>query len=336
MQSKIICAFLLLVGLMGCQPQVANEQLEQWHQEAIAENKRLTKAYASNLSEKWIFRIQGQVKKPITLNWTDIQKRSTAKITSVKPHPGSSKKPIEFSGISVKSILEEAGIDPDAEDVTIVASDAYYDNIKLKHLYASQAVLAIAEDGRLIRRDEGGPIHLVFDRSSKVDPEALSHQTWVFYVTHLIVGTEPLRLKIEKTTLEREDIEKLPTHTISVLVGYKLAWPSEPVQLVGVKIRDILRSQNVTIPAGSILKVRRKSMDGLDPQKYVRIPAKLIDECDVMLAYQWGADSKNIPAQKGGPLTLAYGNNCPDDIVKSLAWLTFVESMSVESAEEKS
>jgi hypothetical protein len=89
------------------------------------------------------------------------------------------------------------------------------------------------------------------------------------------------------------------------------------------------------MPTGSILKVRRKSMDDLDPQKSVKIPASLVNDCNVMLVYKWGTDAQSIPASKGGPLTLAYGNNCPSETVKNLAWLPFVESISVESAEIK-
>ncbi len=330
-----IALLLIFVGLTGCQSQASNDQLEQWHQEAIAENARLTETYSANLTDKWVLRIQGQIQQPITLNWADIEKLSTTTINSIKPHAGSLKTPIEFRGISVEKILEEAGVETGVEEVTIIASDAYYATVSVKDLYLNQALLAIAESGKPIRRNEGGPIHLVYYRGPEIDQQILDKQSWVFYVTHIVVGTEPLRLKVEDKTLERADLEKLPTHKFTALVGYKIGWKPEQVQLIGIKIRDILRSQNMTISPNSILKVRRKAMDDLQAQKSVEIPANLIDNCDVMLAYQWGADSQNIPASKGGPLTLAYGNNCPKEAVKNLAWLPFVESISVEPAEIK-
>lgn len=328
-----VSLLLSFVGLTGCQSQASNNQLEQWHKEAIAENAQLTETYSSKLTDKWVLRIQGQVQKPITFNWSEIEKLSTTTINSIKPHVGSPKTPLEFRGISVEKMLKEAGVKTDIEEVTIIASDSYYATVSVKDLYLNQALLAIAESGKPIRRNEGGPIHLVYYRSPEIAQHILDKQFWVFYVTHIVVGTEPLRLKVENNILERADLEKLPTHKITALVGYKIGWKPEQVQLIGIKIRDILRSQNVTIPPKSILKVRRKSMDDLDPQKSVKIPANLIDECDVMLAYQWGADSQNIPASKGGPLTLAYGNNCPNETIKKLAWLPFVESISVEPAE---
>ncbi len=330
-----ISLLLIFVGLTGCQSQASNDQLDQWHKEAIAENERLTETYSSDLTNKWVLRIQGQIQKPITLNWSEIEKLSTTTINSIKPHAGSLKTPIEFRGISVEKILEQAGVDNGVEEVTIIASDAYYATVSVKDLYLNQALLAISESGKPIRRNEGGPIHLVYYRGPEINQQTLNKQSWVFYVTHLVVGTEPLRLKVENNILQRADLEKLPTHKITALVGYKIGWKPEQVQLIGIKIRDILRSQNVIIPPNSILKVRRKAMDDLQPQKSVKIPANLIDNCDVMLAYQWGADSQNIPASKGGPLTLAYGNNCPNETVKNLAWLPFVESISVEPAEIK-
>jgi DMSO/TMAO reductase YedYZ molybdopterin-dependent catalytic subunit len=332
---RFLCAFLFLAGLMGCQPQVANEQLEQWHQEAIAENARLTETYRSNLSNNWVIRVQGQVQNPITLTWKEIESLADTTMISVKPYSGSPKTPFKFRGILAEKLLKKAVVESSVEEVTIVASDSFYTTITLKDLYFHQGLLAISENDQPIRRNEGGPVHMLYYYNPQDLSRGTNERGWSYYATHVIVGTEPLQLKVENSVLERVDLEKLPIHKTTVLVGFQLGWKSEPVPLVGIKIRDILRSQNVIMPPKSILKVRRKSMDDLDPQKSVKIPANLIDECDVMLAYQWGEDSQNIPASKGGPLTLAYGNNCPSEALKNLAWLPFVESISVETVEPK-
>ncbi|PZO41472.1 MAG: hypothetical protein DCF19_09725 [Pseudanabaena frigida] len=332
---SIISLCIVLVGLMGCQAQVSDAQLDQWYKEAIAENSRLTETYGSNLTDNWIVRVQGQVQKPITLNWKEIEALADTKFNSINAHLGDLTTPHEFQGISVQKLLEKAIVNSGVEDLTIVAADAYYATITLKDIYRNQGLLTILEAGKPIRRNEGGPIHLAYFRDAQLPQEEIKKQRWVHYVTHLVVGTEPLRLKVEKETIELADLEKLPTHRITMLVGYKIGWKYEPVDLIGVKLRDILRSQNVVIPNESVVRVRRKSMDDLDPQKSVKIPANLINDCDVMLAYKWGTDAQSIPASKGGPITLAYGNNCPSDAVKNLAWLPFVESISVESAETK-
>jgi DMSO/TMAO reductase YedYZ molybdopterin-dependent catalytic subunit len=326
----------ILTFLLGCQAQVSNDQLDKWYKEAIAENARLTDLHGSNLSENWILRVQGQVQKPITLKWAEIEALADTKFISINPHPGAITTPQEFQGISVQKLLEKAIINSGVEELTVVAADAYYTTIAIKDVYRNQGLLTILEAGKRIRRNEGGPIHLAYFRDANSPQGEIDKQRWVHYVTHLIVGTEPLRLRVEKATLELADLEKLPTHKITTLVGYQIGWKYEPVDLIGVKLRDILRSQNVVMNNESVLRVRRKSMDDLDPQKSVKIPASLVNDCDVMLVYKWGTDAQSIPASKGGPITLAYGNNCPSETVKNLAWLPFVESISVESAEIKS
>jgi DMSO/TMAO reductase YedYZ molybdopterin-dependent catalytic subunit len=331
LQWSRIAIGLLMATLAGCQSQASNEQLDQWHKETIAENIRLTQANTSGLSKDWKLTIQGEIQKPITLDWMRIEKLATTQLITQEPHSNSLKTPVTFRGISVKDILEKAGVQSGVDEVTIVASDAYYSTMPLKQLNNQQALLATLKEGSLIRRNEGGPLYMVYYNNPKVNPDATDQQHWVYYVTHLIVGTEPLRLKVGSKSLKRVDLEKLPSHKMTTLVGYKIGWSSEPVQLVGVRIRDILRSQKLTIPKQSILKVRRKSMDDRDPQKSVLLTASLIDRCDVMLAYAFGADAQPIPASKGGPLTLAYGQNCPNDVVKKLAWLPFVESLSIEA-----
>jgi hypothetical protein len=330
---RLISLGLLIGVLGGCQSQASNEQLDQWHREAIAENDRLAKANVSDLTKDWKLTIQGQTQKTVTLNWSQLEALATTSYSSQKPYPDSPKTPFEFRGVSVMPLLNQAGILPDEQQVTIVAADAYYATMPIKDFVKHQGMLAIAENGKPIRRNDGGPLHMVFhsNPNGKVNERAITQTEWVYYVTHLIVGTETLKLKVGQKTLGLADLERLPSHKLTTLVGYKIGWNADPVQLIGVKVQDVLRSQNIQLPPDSSLKIRRKSMDDRDPQKSVLIPAKVLQSCDVLLAYQWGPDAQPILASKGGPLTLAYGKNCTSETVKNLAWLPFVESLSVES-----
>jgi hypothetical protein len=227
----------ILTFLLGCQAQVSNDQLDKWYKEAIAENSRLTETYGSNLTDNWIIRVQGQVQKPITLNWTEIEALADTKFIGINANPGSPTTPHEFQGISVQKLLEKAIVNSGVEDLTVVAADAYYTTIALKDVYRNQGLLTILEAGKPIRRNEGGPIHLAYFRDANLPQEEINKQRWVHYVTHLVVGTEPLRLKVEKATIELADLEKLPTHKITTLVGYKLGWEYKPVDLIGIKIQ---------------------------------------------------------------------------------------------------
>jgi hypothetical protein len=321
---------LILIGLTSCQTPISQVTITQQHQAAIAENDRLTQANVTDLSKDWQFTIQGQTTQSLTLNWPALTQQATTTIHSQRPYSGSPKGLSEFRGVSVAQLLDRVGIETGVTEATIVAADSYYVSLPIQNLIRHQALLAIAENGKPMRRQEGGPLHFVYLNNDSISPQTLLEQNWVYYATHIIIGNEPLKLKIGPKRLDRASIGKLPTHKITNTVGYKHGWKPDPVELIGVKLQDILRSQKIKLTPQSVIKIRRKSMDDRDPQKSVRIPASLLKTCDVILAHRWGPDAQTIPTNKGGPLTLAYGNNCTSDAAKNLAWLPFVESLTIE------
>jgi hypothetical protein len=321
---------LLLIGLSSCQTPVNPTTIAQEHQAAIAENDRLTQANITDLSKDWQFTIQGQTTQSLTLNWPSLTQQATTTIHSQRPYAGSPKGLSEFRGVSVAQLIDRVGMETGVTEATIVAADSYYVSIPIQNLIRHQALLAISENGKPMRRQEGGPLHFVYLNNDSISQKVLLEQHWVYYATHIIIGNEPLKLKIGPKTLDRNALEKLPSHKITNTVGYKHGWKPDPVDLIGVKLQDILRSQKIKLTPQSIIKIRRKSMDDRDPQKSVRIPASAINTCDILLAHRWGPDAQTIPTHKGGPLALAYGKNCTSDAAKNLAWLPFVESLTVE------
>jgi DMSO/TMAO reductase YedYZ molybdopterin-dependent catalytic subunit len=330
-QFAYLSGSLLFIGLSSCQSRINPAQIEQWHQEAVAENDRLIQAQSPKLSKNWKLTIQGEVEHPITLNWPDIERLATQELTTHNPYADNPKVASTYKGIPIKTLFDRAGIKVGAKDITIVAADAYYVVMPLTKAITDQGLLAISENGKPIPRSNGGPLYMVYANPLNT-PGITDNQAWAYYTTHIIVGTEPLRLKINHQTLNRFDIEKLPATTITTLVGYKIGWSSTPVKLTGVKLKTLLKNQRIAIPPKSIIKIRRKAMTPDEPQKFVELSADLLNRCDVILSYRWGNDSQTIPAQKGGPLTLAYGKNCTRDDTKELAWLPFVESISITAA----
>jgi DMSO/TMAO reductase YedYZ molybdopterin-dependent catalytic subunit len=320
---------IILIGLSSCQSRINPAQIEQWHQEAIAENNRLTQAHASNLGKSWKVTIEGEVERPITLEWPEIERLATHEITTHNPYADNPKLVSKYRGIPIKTLFDRAGIKVGAKEITVIAADAYYTSMPLPKAIADQGLLAISENGKPIPRSNGGPVYMTYITRPHA-PNISDNQAWAYYATHIIVGTEPLRLKVGNQTLNRFDIEKLPATSVTTLVGYKIGWSSTPVKLTGVKLKTLLKHQRLTIPPKSIVKVRRKAMTPNEPQKSVELSPDLINRCDVILAYRWGNDAQNIPGQKGGPLTLAYGPNCTSDDAKDLAWLPFVESVNIE------
>jgi hypothetical protein len=323
------CA-LLCIGLTSCQTPVNQATITQQHQAAIAENDRLTQANITDLSKDWQFTIQGQTTKSLTFNWPTLTQQATTTIHSQRPFRGSPKGLSEFRGVSVAQLIDRVGIETGVTEATIIAADSYYVSVPIQNLIRHKCLLAIAENGKPMRRQEGGPLHLLCLNNDSISPQTLIEQRWVYYTTHIIIGNEPLKLKIGPKILDRTALEKLPSHKITNTVSYKHGWKPDPVELIGVKLQDILQSKKIKLTPQSIIKIRRKSMDDRDPQKSVRIPASVLQSCDIILAHRWGPDAQTIPTHKGGPLTLAYGKNCTSDAAKNLAWLPFVESLTVE------
>jgi DMSO/TMAO reductase YedYZ molybdopterin-dependent catalytic subunit len=320
------------IGLAGCQATVSSDQLDRWHQAAVAENDRLTRARSADLTKHWKLVVQGEVEQPITLDWAEIERLSTAEVTSYNPFADDPKAVVNYRGVPLKTLFDRAKIKQGVKEITVVAADAFYSSMPLSRAVGDQGLLAITANGKPIQRSNGGPLFLLYHNDPQNYPKSHEGQAWAYYATHLIVGTEPLRLQVGNQTLSRFDLEQIPAHTITTLVGYKIGWNSDPVPLTGVKLKDVLARQRLTIPAQSIVKVRRKAMTPNEPEKSVTLTADLIERCDVLLAYRSGTTAQNIPASKGGPLTLAYGKNCTSAAAKDLAWLPFVESISIEAA----
>ncbi len=323
----------LALGLLltSCQPPISQAELTQQHQAAIAENDRLTQAHVTNRGNSWKVTIAGEVEGPITLEWPEIERLATHEITTHNPYADNPKIASKYRGIPIKTLFDRAKPKVGTKDMTVVAADAYYAVMPLTKATTDQGMLAISENDQPIPRSNGGPVYLVYANPANT-PGITDNQAWAYYTTHIIVGTEPLRLKVGKKIFNRFDIEKLPATSITTLVGYKIGWRSTPVKLTGIKLKTLLQHQKITLPPPSTVKVRRKAMTPDEPQKFVEFSADLLNRCDVMLAYRWGNDAQNIPAQKGGPLTLAYGKNCTSDDAKDLAWLPFVESIDIQAA----
>ncbi len=323
----------LALGLLlpSCQTPVSQTEITQQHQAAIAENDRLIQTHASSLGKTWRVTIEGEVERPITLEWPELEQLATQALTTHNPYADNPKIASKYRGIPLKTLFDRAKTKVGAKDMTVVAADAYYAVMPLTKAMTDQGMLAISENGKPIPRSNGGPVYLVYANPVNT-PSITDNQAWAYYTTHIIIGTEPLRLKVGTKILNRFDIEKLPATSITTLVGYKIGWRSTPVKLTGIKLKTLLQHQKIALPPQSIVKVRRKAMTPDEPQKIVEFSTDLINRCDVILAYRWGNDAQNIPAQKGGPLTLAYGKNCTSDDAKDLAWLPFVESVEIQTA----
>ncbi|MEB3177436.1 MAG: molybdopterin-dependent oxidoreductase [Nostocaceae cyanobacterium] len=332
---KLTIALLFFTSLClpSCLNHPSDAQLTTWREEAISRNAELVASYGQQAANSdWNLLIQGQTAtgKPLELNWQQVRTGATANVKTndpnyvIKPN-----KIFNFRGILVSKLLKSISNIPDVKTVTFISFDGYQVTVSLEDLLAYPITLAIERDNQPLARDQGGPIYLIFPYNQY--PELKQKYTsgdWAFYVTNIIVGTEPVQLTLGKRQLDLATLDKLPQVTLFQPVDYRIGWPSGKVKLQGVRLRDVLALAGEQLPESGVVLVQGKAPIYRDTNNPIRLSAKTLRECDVILATRWGEDKQPIPAKMGGPLTLAFGDNCHTK-VSDQRWVTFVEQLSV-------
>jgi hypothetical protein len=144
----------------------------------------------------------------------------------------------------------------------------------------------------------------------------------------MVVGTEPIRLKVGSRLFNAAALEKLPQTTIEEAVGYRIGWPANQVKLHGVRVRDAIASAGLTLPQNGGIIVRGKSPIYRDLANPISLKASDVKRCDILLATHWGDERLPISAEMGGPVTLALPSACQDQSDER-HWVTFVEELEV-------
>lgn len=325
---------IAIVCLVGCTNKPTDQQLEVWLKEASDRNAEILAKKGKNVQQsEWKLVIQGQTAtgKTETLNWSQLQDLSTVNINTIDANNVvNSQKIFTFTGISVKSLIQEFAVKQTVTEVTFVCYDAYQVTIKIEDLLNYPIILAIAKDGQPIQRSEGGPIYLIFPYSQHPEIEKkYDDGMWAFYVTHVIFGTETAKVGVSTSELQLTNLDKLPQVTIKENVAYQVRWPSDPVELHGVKIEDVLSLVGITLKPKQSVFVRGKPEIYQKYSEEQTLPFELIQKCNVILATRWGQKKQPIPASLGGPITLAISNKCPAS-AKKFKWVTFVEGLTVK------
>ncbi|MCF4970473.1 molybdopterin-dependent oxidoreductase [Nostoc sp. CMAA1605] len=331
--SLLSILMITAVGLGGCTDQPSDEQLEVWRAEAIARNEKIMADNAKNTQPKeWNLVIQGETStgKTETLNWQQLQSIATTNLKTADPNYILQPDQVfDFRGIPVSTLLKKYGYQPNVTEVTFMAYNSYQVTVDLYDLLKYPIILAIANDGKPISRAQGGPIYLVFPHSQYPHlQQQYPESFWIFYVSNIVVGTEPARLKVGKQELNLADLEKLPQITVTETVGYRSGWPSGKVPLHGVRLRDILTVNAPDLLSKEIV-VQGKTTTYQNNLNSVILTANDIKKCDIFLATKWGDEKKNIPARMGGPLTLAFGSDCQTK-TNGLRWVNFVEELVIK------
>lgn len=319
--------------LGGCSNQPTSTELKNWRDEAIARNQELVTRYHKEPTQpNWQFRIQGQItsEQQVVLSWSKLESLAKKTVLTTDPHHTSDRQAIfQFQGIPISTLLKEYGVAPNVEDVTFVAYDAYRSTVSLSDLRQYPIILALKRDNQNISRSDGGPVYLVFPHTQFPQlQQKYPDRFWAFYLTDMIVGTEPIQLQVGQQILDAAALNQLPPITIEETVGYRLGWPVGKVKLYGVRLRDVLASAGVKLPQDSAVIVRGKSPIYHDSDNPIRFESADVQRCDIILATHWGDERKPIPAKMGGPVTLAFTSVCPTSSDER-RWVTFVEKLEV-------
>ena len=333
MQGVPRLAALATLALVACARGPSDAELERLHAEAVAANEAEVASHADQVAAEpgRTLTIAGQLDGPgATLDWAAIDAAAQSHVRTVNPqNPTERDRVIDFRGVLVRDLLDRYRAAAGVTEVTFVAIDGFRSTIDLAGLRGFRVLLAIAADDKPISRASGGPIFLVFPHSEAPATVALyPDRYWSFYVTDVIVGTEPARLAVGERGFDAAALAALPSTALDGPVGWKVHWPSTPVHLRGVRVLDVLRAPGVTLPPPGRVIVRRKASIHHDPADPLVLAIDDLDRCGFLLATRWGADDAPISARLGGPIALAVPPACAGTYGDRY-WIPYVEALEV-------
>jgi DMSO/TMAO reductase YedYZ molybdopterin-dependent catalytic subunit len=114
----------------------------------------------------WSLTIDGKVAKPLTFSYDDVVARAkTQNITTLacisNELNGDLAGTAEWTGLPLRELLEEAGVDPATVDIVFRAADGYDDSIPLAQAMHPTTLLVTGMNGEPLPPDHGFPVRLI-------------------------------------------------------------------------------------------------------------------------------------------------------------------------------
>lgn len=332
----------------GCERGPSDEQLDRWLEEArAADREAIARSSADDERAGWTLTVLTPDGASTELRWRELEQIAHTTVDTDLPPEGSVPRHARFRVATFEDILARVGGTEGHRSLTVVAHDGFRATIDVADLEAHPIGLALEADGQPIDRSLGGPLFTVFPISQTPSlVERYTSSWWVFYVTHLLLDTPPPRVRVvdrrpgrgaSPRPLETTALAGLPRNEATVSVGYRTGWPSEPVRLEGVLVRELLAARGVTLGPDDRVRVETIAPLTRSDARPTVLSADDVMLRPSMLAMRWARGSEEaahateIPARLGGPLTLAV----PPAVQERLgdrAWLTHVEGLVVERA----
>ena len=304
---------VVVLALAACQKRPSADELARLRAEAEAENDKRAAAVADTIDREirdWTLTIEGQVAAGTTLGYADLDGLATVHVlapasTLVQADTGAS---VDYRGVRVSTLLDRVQPAEGADELTFVAFDGYRSTISAKDARAFPIILALEADGVRLTRSTAGPLFLVFPIREYPDlAKRYNWNFWAFYVTRLVVGTEPIDLQVGDRHLDLAALDALPPTMLDVAPKLRFVGHEGVVHLRGVALSELTPRPDAAI--------RTKFRVWRD-----------IAACKPVLVYRWGADEVPIAARDGGPLLVAFTAEC-DSHKADAEWPTFVEAI---------
>jgi DMSO/TMAO reductase YedYZ molybdopterin-dependent catalytic subunit len=121
----------------------------------------------------WRFEISGLVEHPYTIGWDDLLALPRHTVScDIHCVTRWSRFDNTFEGVSIRLLLERAGVKPEARFALVFAEQEFTTNLPLADLDRPDNLLALKHDGEWLTPEHGGPVrllvpHLYFWKSAK-------------------------------------------------------------------------------------------------------------------------------------------------------------------------
>ena len=328
-------ALLAAALVVGCDDRASDAELERWLAEArVAERREQAAHESEDEAASWTLTILGELAggRPIVLSNAELEDASTVAVGATPPLEGAAHG--RYRGARIDELVARAGGPrTGVEEVTLIASDGFRATIAWRDVVASPILLATYRDEGRLRREAGGPLLAVFPLDDR--PDLLDRYTeswWVYYVTHLVVGTPPASVRVGEQAFDAVALAALPRTELVASVGYRVGWPSEPARVAGPSLATLLDAAGLRLPDGGRVRVTGLATITRGAERPTYVSADEVRSGQVVLGRTYGAEDRTIPARLGGPLVLAFS----DELARAHPehdWLTFVTDLAVEAPE---
>ncbi|MGP8080757.1 MAG: molybdopterin-dependent oxidoreductase [Dehalococcoidales bacterium] len=123
--------------------------------------------------------IDGTVNSPLSLTYAQIQAYPTVTRNAEIICPGVKDETDSWTGVSLSTLLKEAGLATGASEVVFTGADGYFVQLPLETVLESGVFLAYKMNGQILSQDRGYPLRLVVGKSQGAD--------WLRWVTKIEV-----------------------------------------------------------------------------------------------------------------------------------------------------